>query len=116
MHPFGRVITLDIDPEAFQRSLARRIADADGQLPWVAESIVADLLVAALQPLIASGSLLSVRTKPYGQYKPTTLALASTEGIVLWYLKLELDAPKGQVWAPTDVRRPAHLVLRPIRY
>ena len=117
MHSFGRVIiNLDIAPEGFQSSLSRRITDADGQLPWLAESIVADLLIAGLQPLIASGHLLSVRATPYGQYKPTTLARASADGIALWYLKLELDAPKGQLWAPTDVQRPAHLILHPLRY
>jgi len=109
-------INLDINPEEFQKTLGRRITDDNGQLPWLAESVVADLLMADLEPLVASRDLLATRAVPYGQYKPTNLLRASEEGITLWYLKLELDAPKGKVMAQGEFQFPSNLVLHPIRY
>jgi hypothetical protein len=109
-------INLDIAPEAFQSALNQRITGANGQLPWLAERVVADLLIAGLEPLVASGHLVATRAVPYGRYAPTSLAQASEEGICLWYLKLELDAPKGRAMAQDDFQLPSNLVLQPIRY
>jgi hypothetical protein len=110
------VINLDFEPEAFRGALTDRIRSADGQLPWLAESIVADLLTASMAPLLTSGYLLAARAVLYGHYKPTCLADAAVNGIVLWYLKLLIDAPKGRVLEEAEFRLPSHLVLNPISY
>lgn len=110
------IINLDVDPEAFQAALNRRIGEPDGQLPWLAESIVAELLTLSLQPLVVSGHVLASRTLPYRHYKPTSLIQASAEGILLWYLKLQVDTPKTRVLSQTDFGLPPHLTLHPIRY